>query len=62
MAVAYFMAHAPRGFFPVRNGGENVVLFCLNFLYLFAIGAGPYSLDALPRGRRGEHPAAPVTA
>jgi len=22
MAVAYFMAHAPRGFFPLLNGGE----------------------------------------
>ncbi len=62
MAVAYFMAHAPRGFFPVRNGGENVVLFCFNFLYLFAVGAGPYSLDALLRGRRGEHTSARVTA
>jgi putative oxidoreductase len=53
MAFAYFMAHAPRHFFPVRNGGENVVLFCFIFLYLFATGAGPYSLDAMLRGRRG---------
>ena len=22
MAVAYFMAHAPRGFFPTLNGGQ----------------------------------------
>ena len=34
MAVAYFQAHAPRGFFPVLNGGEVVVLFC--FVFLFA--------------------------
>lgn len=52
MAVAYFMAHAPRNFWPVRNGGESVVLFCFVFLYLFAAGAGPYSADALLRGRR----------
>jgi putative oxidoreductase len=51
MAVAYFQAHAPRNFFPVRNGGENVVLFCFVFLYLFAHGAGPFSADAA-RGRR----------
>jgi putative oxidoreductase len=53
MAVAYFQAHAPRDFFPIRNGGENVVLFCFVYLYLFAVGAGPYSLDALLRRRRG---------
>jgi putative oxidoreductase len=54
MAVAYFTAHAPRHFFPVRNGGENTVLFCFIFLYLFATGAGPFSLDAvLSRRRRG---------
>jgi len=53
MAVAYFQAHAPRGFFPVLNGGENVVLFCFVFLYLFAVGAGPFSADAALRGRRG---------
>jgi putative oxidoreductase len=54
MAVAYFTAHAPRHFFPVRNGGEHTVLFCFIFLYLFATGAGPFSLDAvLGRRRRG---------
>jgi putative oxidoreductase len=51
MAVAYFQAHFPRGFWPVRNGGENVVLFCFVFLHLFAVGAGPFSVDAL-LGRR----------
>jgi putative oxidoreductase len=53
MAVAYFQAHAPRGFFPVMNRGEVVVLFCFVFFYLFATGPGPYSLDAVLRGRRG---------
>ena len=53
MAVAYFMAHAPRGFWPARNGGENVVLFCFVFLHLAAAGAGPFSVDALLRRRRG---------
>ncbi|HWL40947.1 MAG TPA: DoxX family protein [Gemmatimonadaceae bacterium] len=53
MAFAYFLAHHPRAFWPVLNGGEAVVLFCFVFLYLFAAGAGPYSLDALIRGRRG---------
>jgi putative oxidoreductase len=52
MAVAYFQAHAPRAFFPVLNGGEHVVLFCFVFLHLFAVGAGPYSADAVWRARR----------
>jgi putative oxidoreductase len=53
MAVAYFQAHAPRGFWPARNGGESVILFCFVFLHLFAVGAGPFSADALLRRRGG---------
>lgn len=45
MAVAYFMAHAPRGFFPILNGGEGAILFCWIFLYLAAAGGGAWSLD-----------------
>ena len=52
MAVAYFQAHFPRSFWPVLNGGESVVLFCFVFLHLFAVGAGPFSVDAARRGRR----------
>ncbi len=47
MAVAYFMAHFPRSFFPVQNGGDAAVLFCFVFLYFAASGAGPFSIDAL---------------
>lgn len=46
MAVAYFMAHASRGFFPVLNGGDAAILFCFVFLYFVTTGAGPYSVDA----------------
>lgn len=46
MAVAYFMAHAPLGFFPLLNQGEPAILFCFIFLYLSAAGAGPWSIDA----------------
>jgi putative oxidoreductase len=49
MAVAYFGAHAPGSFFPVLNHGEPAVLYCFIFLYLFAAGGGPVSLDALVR-------------
>ncbi|MBW8840565.1 MAG: DoxX family protein [Sphingomonadales bacterium] len=47
MAVAYFLAHAPQGFFPANNGGEAAMLYTFIFLYLAAAGAGPWSLDAL---------------
>ena len=45
MAVAYFMAHAPRGFFPLGNGGQGAILFCFIFLYLAFAGGGPWSVD-----------------
>jgi putative oxidoreductase len=45
MALAYFMAHAPRGFFPLVNGGQLAILFCFVFLYLAFAGGGPLSLD-----------------
>ena len=50
MATAYFMSHAPRGFWPLVNRGEPAVFFCFTWLYFAAAGAGAWSLDAL-RGR-----------
>lgn len=47
MAVAYFIGHAPQGFWPVLNQGHPAVLFCFVWLYLSAAGPGPWSLDAL---------------
>lgn len=50
MAVAYWMAHVPKGgFFPLTNGGDAAVLFCFIFLYLVFAGAGAWSID----GRMG---------
>jgi len=46
MAVAYFMAHAPKGFWPLANRGELAVLYCFLFLYLCMAGGGPLGLDA----------------
>lgn len=45
MAVAYFMAHAPKGFWPLLNRGELATLYCFVFLYLAAAGGGPWSGD-----------------
>jgi len=49
MAFAYFIEHAPRGFYPALNGGLPAVLFCFVFLYLSAAGGGPWSLDRIVR-------------
>src|SRR5271156_3947804 len=46
MAVAYFMVHAPQGFFPLLNMGEGAILSCFPFLYRAAAGPGPWSGDA----------------
>ena len=45
MAFAYFLFHAPRGFFPLINAGEDAILFCFVFLYIAAAGPGAWSLD-----------------
>jgi putative oxidoreductase len=47
MAIAYFIGHAPRGFWPVLNQGHPAILFCFVWLYLSAAGAGPWSIDAM---------------
>jgi putative oxidoreductase len=54
MAVAYFRAWAPRGFWQSfqQPGMEASILFCFLFLYLWAAGAGAWSLDGLLRRRR----------
>ena len=51
MAVAYFTAHAPQGFYPALNMGEPAILYCFVFFYLVFAGAGPWSLDAIVRKR-----------
>jgi uncharacterized membrane protein YphA (DoxX/SURF4 family) len=52
MAVAYFMAHAPRGFFPLLNAGELAIIYCFVFLYLAVAGGGVWSLDHLRAGNK----------
>jgi len=51
MAVAYFVAHASKSFYPALNGGEPALLFCFIFFYLAFAGGGTWSLDALVRKR-----------
>ncbi len=54
MAAAYFMAHAPRGFWPVLNLGELAALYSFVFLFFAAAGPGRFSLDAALGREKGE--------
>lgn len=56
MAIAYFLAHAPRSFYPLVNGGEAAILYCFVFLFLAVAGGGIWSVDAMLR-RSGRAPA-----
>ena len=49
MAVAYFMAHAPKGFWPILNHGDLAAQWSFLFLYLSVAGGGAWSLDRLLR-------------
>ena len=49
MAVAYFMFHFSRGFWPIENRGELAALYAFIFLLFVAIGGGSYSFDRLVR-------------
>lgn len=53
MAFAYFIGLAPRGFWPIENGGELAILYCWLFLNLAAQGLGAWTLR-VPRGRPEE--------
>jgi putative oxidoreductase len=58
MAAAYFIGHAPNGFWPKLNGGELAVVYCWLSLYLAAQGPGAWALDNVLIGRRQELSAA----
>ncbi len=59
MAWAYFMVHAPEGFWPVMNNGEMAALYSFLFLYLAARGGGAFSVDGALRLQKSGR-AAPV--
>jgi len=46
MAFAYFMVHAPKGFYPLLNDGTLAIIYCFACLYLSTAGGGPWSVDA----------------
>lgn len=49
MAVAYFLRHPARGFWPIQNAGELAVVYSFLFLFFAATGSGIWSVD---RARR----------
>jgi putative oxidoreductase len=49
MAFAYFLSHAPRGPWPIQNGGELAALYCFLFLYIATRGGGRLSVDSMRR-------------
>lgn len=51
MAFAYFIAHAPKAFWPLLNGGELAIMYCFVFLYLSVAGGGVWSLDQMRSNR-----------
>ncbi len=53
MAVAYFKAHAPGGFWPIMNHGELASLYCFVFLFIATRGSGQFSVDALASRLKG---------
>ena len=55
MAVAYFLRHAPRDFWPAVNGGELAALYCFLFLFIAAAGPGVWSLDSVIGRVRAGH-------
>jgi len=56
MAVAYFLVHAPHGFFPIANQGELAVFYCFIFLFIFFYGPGRWSIDELIQGKTSSSP------
>ena len=51
MAFAYVLAHYPMGRWPIQNGGELAVLYCLLFLFIVTRGPGPASVDRVLKRR-----------
>lgn len=55
LAFAYFLAHAPNGFWPNLNGGELAALYSFVFLCLASVEPGASSLDGLIANMNRNH-------
>ncbi|MED5511070.1 MAG: DoxX family protein [Pseudomonadota bacterium] len=54
MAVAYFLVHAPQGFWPLNNCGELATMFSFVFLYFVFAGGGSWSVDSVCKHKRNQ--------
>lgn len=45
MAVAYWLVHGTKSFYPLVNGGELAALYCFIFLFIACKGSGIWSMD-----------------
>ena len=50
MAVAYFMAHQPKAFWPIHNGGELSAIYAFLFLFIASRGSGIWSVGGATGG------------
>ena len=51
MAFAYFIWHAPKGHWPVLNGGNLPIVVCFGLLFVSSAGGGLLSLTAWRKRR-----------
>jgi putative oxidoreductase len=47
LLAAYLYSALPRGIWPIRNGGNETLVYLLVFLYFAAAGGGTWSVDHL---------------
>ncbi len=47
LAAAYLLESIPRGVSPLRNGGNEALVYLVFFLFLAVCGAGAFSLDTM---------------
>jgi putative oxidoreductase len=58
LLAAYLYSAMPRGVWPIRNGGNETLLYFFVFLYFAVAGGGSWSLDHLLYKRRSPQGAA----
>jgi putative oxidoreductase len=58
LLAAYVYSALPRGVWPIRNGGNETLVYLLVFLYFAVAGAGAWSADYLLESRRTNRAAA----
>ena len=58
LLAAYVYSALPRGIWPIRNGGNETLVYLLVFVYFAVAGAGAWSVDALLQAKRAQRAAA----